>query len=111
MRGSIEIKSEVDKGGTKFILRFPLTFAIIKALLVKTGEQVFAIPIESIRENVFIKPHQIKSIQRKWVIDIRGEVISLYDLGNLLNIYTESYKEMPEYPVVIIEVGDKKPDL
>ncbi len=107
MRGSIEIKSEVDKG-TKFILRFPLTFAIIKALLVKTGEQVFAIPIESIRENVFIKPHQIKSIQRKWVIDIRGEVISLYDLGNLLNIYTESYKEMPEYPVVIIEVGDKK---
>lgn len=107
MRGSIEIKSEVNRG-TKFILRFPLTFAIIKALLVRTGEQIFAIPIESIRENVFIESHQIKSIQRKRVIDIRGEVISLYDLGSLLNTDPASQEGVSEYPVVIIEVGDRK---
>lgn len=107
MRGSIEIKSEVNRG-TKFILRFPLTFAIIKALLVRTGEQIFAIPIESIRENVFIKSHQIKSIQKKRVIDIRGEVISLHDLGSLLDTNPESREEVSEYPVVIIEVGDRK---
>ncbi|NLI69839.1 MAG: chemotaxis protein CheA [Firmicutes bacterium] len=107
MRGSIEIKSEVNRG-TKFILRFPLTFAIIKALLVRTGEQIFAIPIESIRENVFIKSHQIKSIQKKRVIDIRGEVISLYDLGSLLDTSVESPEGVSEYPVVIIEVGDRK---
>lgn len=107
MRGTIEIKSEVGKG-TLFILRFPLTLAIIKALLVRAGGHIFAIPIETIRENVFLEPHQIKTIQKDWVINIRGEVISLYNLGSLLNFHTNDYREMPEYPVVIIEVGNKK---
>ena len=107
MRGSIEIKSEVGKG-SMFILRFPLTLAIIKALMVRAGGYIFAIPIESIRENVLLQPHQIKTIQKEWVVNMRGEVFSLYDLGKLLNFAPMDHEEKDEYNVVVIETGQKK---
>ncbi len=107
MRGSIEVGSELGRG-SRIILRFPLTLAIIKALLVKTGTQIFAIPIENIRENVFLDPQQVKTIQREWVMNLRGEVISLYDLSRLLGFGENDYQKMDEYPVVIVEAGSKK---
>ena len=116
MRGSVEIKSEPGKGST-FILRFPLTLAIIKALLVRTGGHIYAIPIETVRENVFLEAEQIKTINKEWVINIRGEVISLYHLGRLLGFSEGAEEEMSqeqevqdnkEYPAVIIETRKKK---
>ncbi len=113
MRGSVEIKSEPGRGSL-FVLRFPLTLAIIKALLVKTGGHIFAIPIETVRENIFIEPHQIKTINKEWVINIRGEVISLYHLGRLLGFSSENERELTnlqdlyDYPAVIIETRKKK---
>ena len=114
MRGSVEIKSDPGKGST-FILRFPLTLAIIKALLVRAGGHIFAIPIETVRENVFLEPNQIKTINKEWVINIRGEVISLYHLGRLLGFSEEEEEfqehedqDVQEYPAVIIETRKKK---
>ncbi len=69
INGSIEIISELNVG-TNFIIRIPLTLAIIQALLVNLGEEIYAIPLSSITE--------ITSVQEEGIRNIQGQEIMLY---------------------------------
>lgn len=109
MHGSLEVQSRVGEG-TKFTLRLPLTLAIIKALLVRVADQIYAIPIETIRENLYVQHSEIKTIHSNWVINLRGEVIPLFSLKRLLG-YSSKNEEHEEYSVVIVETGDRKAGL
>ena len=105
MQGSVEVKSEIGEG-TRFVLRLPLTLAIIKALMVKTNENVYAVPIENIRENVYLEPSQIKTIHGGWVANLREEVIPIHFLSELLD-FPVNRDAMEEYPVVVVSAADK----
>ncbi len=59
MNGSVEIKTSPGEG-TRFYVRLPLTLAIIKALLVEVAGEIYAIPIEAIRENLYVAHQDIK---------------------------------------------------
>lgn len=111
LHGEINVDTKVEKG-TKFIIKLPLTLAIIKAMLVKVGEDIFAVPIESIRENIYVSPRDIKKVQSQRVISFRDEVLQLISLKNRFNM---AEKETPApddvYPVVVVEVGSKKAGL
>lgn len=109
LHGTIQVKSVRSKM-TRFTLRLPLTLAIINSLLVKSSGQVLAIPIEVIRENIFLGASQIKTIRGCKVINLRGEVLSLYHLGELLG-FIQSREELSGYPVVIVEAGGEKAGL
>jgi two-component system chemotaxis sensor kinase CheA len=96
LKGNITIDSSPGKG-TLFTLQLPLTVAIIQALLVRSSRNIFAIPLLSIEECIFIPIKQIASIENRRAIQIRNRTISVVRLSDLLNIPRES-PEIPESP-------------
>ncbi|HHW56568.1 MAG TPA: chemotaxis protein CheA [Clostridia bacterium] len=104
LNGSIEIFSETNKG-TKFLIKLPLTLAIIQALLVKIGNEKFAIPLNSISEIVHKKEEEIHNVQGKEVVLYRGKVIPIIRLNQLLD--TEKIPNNGNLVCVIIKKGEK----
>ena len=83
LNGRIQIDSEVGRG-TKFVMQLPLTLAIIEALLVKVGDSVFAVPGTSVEETLKIHGSQISTVSSRPAINVRGEVLGIAPLTNLL---------------------------
>ncbi|HHT46374.1 MAG TPA: chemotaxis protein CheA [Firmicutes bacterium] len=105
INGTVEVKSEPGRG-CKFVLRLPLTLAIIRTLMVESSKEVYAVPIEAVRENLYIEPQDIKTIQGGKVITLREEVLPLYSLKEILGM--GKFEEQDIYPVVVVQAGDKK---
>jgi two-component system chemotaxis sensor kinase CheA len=105
LNGTVTVTSERGKG-TTFIIKLPLTLAIIQGLLVKVGEEIYSIPITSVIESLRIKPEEIKFIDNYEVFNIRSDVISLLRLNRLFGIKTE---EKTDYHfIVIVGTAEKK---
>ena len=105
LNGSVSVDSQIGKG-TKFIIKLPLTLAIVQGLLVRVGTEIYAIPITSVIESHRIKPNDIKIIDNYEVFNVRNDVISLLRLDKLFRINTDQDKE--HLFVVIVGSGDKK---
>lgn len=106
LKGSIEIDSEIDKGST-FIIKLPLTLAIIQGLLVKIQEDVYALPLTSVDEVVTVESGQIETINSRPVIKIRNEIIPIFDLEKMLHGYS-NHSEKRQYHIVIVAHGTEK---
>jgi two-component system chemotaxis sensor kinase CheA len=105
LNGTVTVSSERGKG-TKFIIKLPLTLAIIQGLLVRVGQEIYSIPITSVIESLRIKPGEIQLIDNYEVFNIRNDVISLLRLNRLFGIKTE---EQQEYNfIVIVGTAEKK---
>lgn len=85
MNGSIEVESEWEVG-TRFIIRIPLTVAIIRALLVKAGDQTLTVPLGSVSEILRYSGDDVYFIENREVITLRGRTIPLFPLGELLHM-------------------------
>lgn len=83
VNGQIEVKTKVGSG-TQVTLRLPLTLAIMRALLVRCGESVFAVPTSSVEEVFSLSGFAIGSIQGKSAINVRGRVVPLISLEGAL---------------------------
>ncbi|TCT15080.1 two-component system chemotaxis sensor kinase CheA [Natranaerovirga pectinivora] len=105
--GDIEVRTELTKG-SKFIIRLPLTLAIIQALMVNLGNEKYAIPLNTIQTIEDIKINEIKYVQSKEVIHLRGNVIPLVRLGNMLQVDNLDLEEREHITVVIVNKGDRK---
>jgi len=105
LNGNVTVWSE-QGAGTRFTIKIPLTLAIIQGLLVRVGQEQYAIPITSVIESHRIKPVDIKMIDNYEVFNVRDDVISLLRLNRLFMIPAEENKEY--YFVVIVGTGDKK---
>ncbi len=103
--GLVEVETEQGKG-SKFIIRLPLTLAIIQALLVLIGEEKYAIPLNSIKEIINIAPDEIKLVQKQEVILLRNTVVPIVRLGRILDVQ-QSEKQQKQLTVVIVKKGDK----
>lgn len=96
--------------GSRFILTLPLTLAIIKAMLVRVGEETFAIPLMNIRETIKIREQEIKFLQNFEVIRLREEVISVIRLHKELDIppsLSDRQHSGGGVAVIIVEYGKK----
>lgn len=103
--GDVEAKTVLGEG-TTFIVRLPLTLAIIQALMVELGQEKYAIPLGSIQTIEDVLPSDIKYVQTKEVIHLRGNVIPLIRLRNVLDI-TDAEVETESLTVVIVAKGDR----
>ncbi|MBE5934370.1 MAG: chemotaxis protein CheA [Lachnospiraceae bacterium] len=103
--GNIEAKSEVGKGST-FIIRLPLTLAIIQALMVEVGTEKYAIPLGSIQTIEDVLVDDIKFVQGNRVITLRGNVIPIVMLEEVLDVKKDD-NNVQSYTVVIVSKGDK----
>lgn len=103
--GDIECKTALGEG-SNFIIRLPLTLAIIQALMVELGDEKYAIPLGSIQTIEDIAYEDVKYVQTREVINLRGTVIPLIRLDSILDV--EPRDEKPEsLTVVIVAKGDK----
>ena len=74
LNGSIEIRSTLGKG-TTFVISLPLTLAILPVLLVRLGEQPFAVPLSMVREILPIEPAEVQEVGGRATMVVRGEVL------------------------------------
>ncbi|MCS7386570.1 MAG: chemotaxis protein CheA [archaeon GB-1867-005] len=91
--GTIQIESSVGKG-TKVTLKLPLTLAIVKALLIKVVNQLYAIPLSQVAEIIKVKKSELKKIGDVEAINLRGKVLPIFRLRRLLGypqIESENY--------------------
>lgn len=105
LSGEVEVKTKLGEGSS-WIIRLPLTLAIIQALMVDIGNEKYAISLGSIQTIEDISPQDVKLVQAKEVIQLRDLVIPLIRLNEILDI--ESKKDSSEnLVVVVVKKGDK----
>lgn len=105
LSGEVEVKTKLGEGSS-WIIRLPLTLAIIQALMVEIGNEKYAISLGSIQTIEDISPADVKLVEAKEVIQIRDLVIPLVRLNRILDV--ESKKNPEEnLVVVVVKKGDK----
>lgn len=105
LKGTISINSAKGKG-TSFIIKLPLTLAIIQGLLVRVGKEVYSIPIANVIESQCINVSEINHIDNYEIMNVRNEVISVLRLSRLFGIPETTQSN--ECYIVIVGTQEKK---
>lgn len=106
LRGIINIESIVGKG-TKFIVKLPLTLAIIPGMIVKVNSETVVIPLNSVIEALRVHAEDINTINGHEAIRRMDSVIPLVEIENLLYKSSNDEKKIWQY-VVIVGLAEKK---
>ena len=105
--GHVDVETKIDEGSV-FKIKLPLTLAIIQAMLVKVQDEMYAIPLGSIDSTLNITPDDIKTVQNKEVIVLRGQIIPIARLNEVLSVPQGQSNEDDDIFVVVVHVGDHK---
>ena len=103
MNGQVSIDSEQNQW-TRLSLRLPLTLAIMRALIVRVIDELFAIPLNMVTELVKLEEGLIKSVDKKEVLVLRDKVIPVVDLTR---VFAREVEEQADKYVIICNIGDK----
>ena len=109
LSGTVECKTVLGQG-TTFTIRLPLTLAIIQSLMVTIGDEKYAIPLGSIDTIEDIPKEEVKKVEKKEVINLRGSVIPLIRMAELLDVPGER-PERDTVTMVVVAKGDRKAGL
>ncbi len=113
LNGVLELESKVNEG-SKVTIKLPLTLAILPALMVRIGKEVFAIPLGSVQETMDITRSDINIVQHQEVTLLRGDVLPIIRLRNMLDVPTteEERKALDakedEISIVVCSSGEKR---
>jgi two-component system chemotaxis sensor kinase CheA len=99
LNGSIETESALGDG-TRFIMKLPLTLAIIQSLLVEVGHETFAIPLHSVTEVVNFDESEVHTIQGREVMHHRDRVLPLLRIGESLDV--NGYERNREHSYIVV---------
>ncbi len=103
--GLVEVHSQQNKG-SKFVIRLPLTLAIIQALMVTIGEEKYALPLNSIKEIATIKSDSIRKVQNQEVVLFRNNTLPILRMNKILQVETIP-EDNDEMIIVVVKKGDK----
>ncbi len=109
LKGIVNIESELGKG-TSFIIKLPLTLAIVQGLLVETGADLYILPLSSVLETVKVSMSDIYSINNREVIRLRDTVLPIIDLSRMffpINQH-EKLKDLEQSYVVVLSQGERR---
>jgi len=108
LNGHVAVQSVVGKGSI-FTLKLPLTLAIIDALLMRSGGQVFALPGTAVEETLLVTRESISHLTRRKAINLRGEVLGVTQLRELLSFNDDqATAQAEELPVVVISTAGRR---
>lgn len=105
--GTLSVISELEKG-TRFVMNLPPSLAIIKALLVKVGDETYAIPLKNITEVVEVTQDEIKFVKGEEVILIHSQVVPLIFLSQFFGLSSNGENLKDSFSVVVVEVDERK---
>ncbi|MFZ5943109.1 MAG: chemotaxis protein CheA [Bacillota bacterium] len=106
LKGQVAVETREGQG-TRFTIKLPLTLAIIQALMVKIGEEIYAIPLANINETTSIDLGEIKKVQDQEVMVLRNNVLPLVRLGKVLRVPNLENLTDNELYVVVVKKNDK----
>jgi two-component system chemotaxis sensor kinase CheA len=103
--GTLEVHSEVGLG-TSFVIRVPLTLAIVRALLADVGGERYAVPLAYVAETVEFNPRAVTAVRNREALVVRDQVIPTVHLRDLVR---SRARPLPsKRPTVILEVGERR---
>jgi two-component system chemotaxis sensor kinase CheA len=105
--GSIEIRTEPGKG-TAFVLRLPVTLAIVRALIAAVGHERYALPLTYVAETVEFGTVPLTTMEGRDAIVLRDRVVPLVDLRKLLGTNGGAPAPPPRRPVIVLEMGERR---
>lgn len=103
--GLIDIKTKKGEG-TSFIIRLPLTLAIIQALLVEVGKEIYAVPLSSVIETLLVKSEDIRTVGGLPMVQLRGNTLPLISLKEKFDLRGCDTCQKEVF-VVVVGLGDK----
>ena len=104
--GTIEVRSELGRG-TTFIIRVPLTLAIVRALLASADGERYAVPLAYVAETVEFDPRSVTSVRDREALVVRDLVVPTVHLRELVT-QQPAAGASPGAPTVILEIGDRR---
>ena len=104
--GQFDLTSKKNEG-THVYIRLPLTLAIVLSLLIKVGDETYAISLENVEETIMVRKEDVKTVHGEPTTLLRGEVLSLNVLGDILGSDSIE-RDKEEYPVVVVKIGKNK---
>ena len=105
--GSIEIHTELGKG-TTFVLRLPVTLAIVRALIAAVGPERYALPLTYVAETVEFGAAAITTMEGREAMVLRDRVIPLVHLRVLLGVSDTAAPPPARRPVIVLEMGERR---
>lgn len=106
LNGAVEVETVLGKG-SKFIIRLPLTLAIIQALMVIIGNEKYAIPLNVIRDITTIDADIIRDIHGQEVVLNRNNVLPIIRLNRVLDVEGSTTENEKELTIVVVKKGEK----
>ncbi|SPF38842.1 Histidine kinase-, DNA gyrase B-, and HSP90-like ATPase family protein [Candidatus Desulfosporosinus infrequens] len=103
--GIVDITTRKGKG-TTFTIRLPLTLAIIQALLVEVGEEIYAVPLSSVLETLLVNRVDIKTVGGLPMVQLRGNTLPLISLLEKFDLPSPETASNEVF-VVVVGFGDK----
>ncbi len=105
LKGSVEIETRVGQS-TTFRLKLPLTLAIIKALLFRVEQRLYAVPLNAVAEIARARESDVHQVQNYEVLQLRDRVLPLVRLGCAPNVGEKSGSG--KIFVLVIAMGERK---
>ena len=103
LKGTVSIHSKSGEG-TAFLLKVPLTLAIIKAMMFRVSDRLYAVPLASVLEITRTSEQEVHRVDQHEVIQLRDEVLTLVRLNQLGNGNGKGTRQF----VVVVSLGDRK---
>ena len=102
--GSIDIRTEAGKG-TSFVLRLPVTLAIVRALIAGLGGERYALPLTYVAETVEFGVQPTTIVEGREAIVLRDRVVPLVHLRRMLGVSGDA---PPRCPIIVLEMGERR---
>lgn len=103
--GTVEVHTEIGKG-TTFVLRMPVTLAIVRALIAAVGSERYALPLTYVSETVEFGAVPTTTVEGREAMVLRDRVVPLVHLRGLLNVQGDA--PPPRRPVIVLEMGERR---
>ncbi|TSC22736.1 chemotaxis protein CheA [Corallococcus sp. Z5C101001] len=104
LSGIIDVWSERGRG-TAFHLTLPVTLAIVRALVVGVSGRTYAVPLNSVLEILSVQPRDIRTVERREVLDLRGQTLPFLRLGRLFHL---PEREVNRHFVVVVGLAQQR---
>lgn len=105
LNGAIDIDTKLGEG-SRFIIKLPLTLAIVTGLKVAVWDEDFIIPFGSIIETVKLKESELTKVEDKWVMRFRDSVVNTLFIDEWFKVKSPPDNERREYYAVIVSVAE-----